>query len=56
VVEEAARLGTRVRSSQLVGFIPRRAYEMYSDFFARAEHFDESRIIEVRVADLARLQ
>jgi glutamate formiminotransferase len=56
VVEEAARLGTCVRSSQLVGFIPRRAYEMYPDFFARAEHFDESRIIEVRVAELARLQ
>jgi glutamate formiminotransferase len=56
VVEEAARLGTRVRSSQLVGFIPRRAYEMYPDFFARAEHFNESRIIEVRVAEFARLQ
>jgi glutamate formiminotransferase len=56
LVEAAARLGTRVRSSQLVGFLPRRAYEMYPDFFARAEHFDESRIIEVRVAALARLQ
>ncbi len=56
VVEEAARLATRVRSSQLVGFIPRRAFEMYPDFFARAEHFDESRIIEVSVARLSSLQ
>jgi len=52
VVEEAARLGTRVASSQLIGFVPRRAFEMAPEFFRRAENFDESRIIESRIATI----
>ncbi len=47
--EEAARLGTAIRSSQLIGFIPRRAFELAPDFFRRAENFDESRIMETRI-------
>ncbi|HML16522.1 MAG TPA: glutamate formimidoyltransferase [Bryobacteraceae bacterium] len=49
ICEEAARLGTTVRSAQLVGFAPRRAFEMAPEFFRRAENFDESRIIETRI-------
>jgi glutamate formiminotransferase len=43
---------TAVASSQLVGFIPRRAFEMYPEFFTRAENFDESRVIETRIATM----
>jgi len=50
-IEETARaLGTGVLESQLVGFIPRRAYEMAPGFFERAENFEESRVIETRIA------
>ncbi len=52
VVEEAALLGTGVASSQLIGFLPRRAFEQAPDFFRRAENFQESRILEVRIAQL----
>ncbi len=52
VAEEAARLGTRVESSQLIGFVPRRAFERYPAFFRRAENFIESRVIETRIAEL----
>ncbi len=41
-----------VASCQLVGFIPRRAFEMFPDFFRRAENFDESRVIETRIATM----
>jgi glutamate formiminotransferase len=52
VVQEAARLGTSVASSQIIGFVPRRAFEQAPDFFGRAENFDESRILETRIAQL----
>ncbi len=52
LVDEAARLGTGVASSQLIGFVPRRAFEQAPDFFERAENFDESRILETRIAQL----
>jgi len=52
VVREAARLGTNVQSSQLIGFLPRSAFEMAPAFFERAENFDESRILETRIAQL----
>ena len=44
--EEAARLGANIQSSQLVGFVPRRAFEM------APELFDESRILEDRIERL----
>jgi glutamate formiminotransferase len=47
VCEEA-----EVASCQLVGFIPRHAFEMFPDFFARAENFDQSRVIETRIATM----
>jgi glutamate formiminotransferase len=49
---EAAKLGTRVASGELIGFIPRRAFEMAPEFFRRAANFDASRIIENRVEQL----
>ena len=56
VRQEAARLGTEVASSQVIGFIPRRAFEMASEFFERAENFDESRILETRIGQLLQLK
>jgi glutamate formiminotransferase len=50
--QEAARLGTRVRYCELIGFIPRRAFEHAPAFFRRAANFDESRIIETRIHQL----
>jgi glutamate formiminotransferase len=52
VVQEAARLGTSIRSSQLIGFVPRRGFEQAPQFFERAENFDESRVLETRIAQL----
>jgi glutamate formiminotransferase len=52
VVHEAALLGADVKSSQLIGFVPHRAFELAPDFFRRAENFDESRILETRIAQL----
>jgi glutamate formiminotransferase len=50
ILEEARQLGTGIRSSELVGFVPRRAFEQAPDFFRRAGNFDESRILENRIA------
>jgi glutamate formiminotransferase len=52
VVQEATLLGTTIASSQLIGFVPRRAFEQAPDFFKRADNFDESRILENRIAQL----
>jgi glutamate formiminotransferase len=52
VVQEATLLGTTIASSQLIGFVPRRAFERAPDFFKRADNFDESRILENRIAQL----
>jgi len=49
VITEAARLGTSVASSQLIGFVPKSAYEQAPGFFQHAENFDESRILETRI-------
>lgn len=52
--QEAARLGTRVRTGELIGFIPRKAFEKSPAFFRRDAKFNESRIIETRIAALIR--
>lgn len=49
---EAKRFGTRVVAGELIGFIPRRAYELYPAFFERASNFNPSRIIENRIEQL----
>ena len=46
---EAKRLGARVENCELIGFIPRRAFQLWPAFFQRASNFDSSRVIENRV-------
>jgi len=54
-ISTAAReLGTEAVAGEIIGFIPRRAYEMAPEFFRRAENFEESRILETRIAELLR--
>jgi glutamate formiminotransferase len=53
IEEEARRLGTQAGPGELIGFIPRRAYDSAPDFFLRAENFTPERIIENRIAALA---
>jgi glutamate formiminotransferase len=54
-ISNAAReLGTEAVAGEIIGFIPRRAYEMAPEFFRRAENFSESRILETRIAELLR--
>jgi glutamate formiminotransferase len=54
-ISSAARdLGTEALAGEIIGFIPRRAYEMAPEFFRRAENFEESRILETRIAELAK--
>jgi glutamate formiminotransferase len=50
----ARELGTEAVAGEIIGFIPRRAYEMAPEFFRRAENFSESRILETRIAQLLR--
>ena len=52
VEAEAARLGTAIVESELIGLIPRAAYEQAPAFFSRTRGFKESRIIESRIAQL----
>jgi glutamate formiminotransferase len=51
--EEAARWGTSVREGEMIGFVPRKAFEEFPEFFRTAPNFDESRIIENRIEALA---
>jgi glutamate formiminotransferase len=48
----ARELGTEAVAGEIIGFIPRRAYEMAPEFFRHAENFSESRILETRIAEL----
>ena len=41
-----------VAEGELIGLIPRRAFDMFPDFFRRAANFTESRIIENRLLNL----
>ena len=52
VEAEAARLGTSIVESELIGFIPRAAFEQSPAFFGRIRGFNESRIIETRIGQL----
>jgi glutamate formiminotransferase len=44
--------GTRVIAGELIGFIPRSAYESAPAFFEHAANFNRDRIIEERIAQL----
>jgi glutamate formiminotransferase len=52
VEAEAARLGTGIAESELIGFIPRAAFEQSPAFFRRIRGFNDSRIIETRIGQL----
>ena len=46
IESEAARLGTSIAESELIGFVPKAAFEKAPEFFRRTRGFDELRIIE----------
>jgi glutamate formiminotransferase len=52
VEREAANLRTHILESELIGFIPRQAYDQAPAFFNRIRGFNESRIIEKRLIQL----
>jgi glutamate formiminotransferase len=54
IAAAAAERGTRIAACELIGFVPRRAFDMAPEFFRRAENFTESRILETRLAQLVR--
>jgi glutamate formiminotransferase len=49
IQEEAARHGTSIAESELIGFVPQAAFEKAPEFFRRTRGFGESRIIENRL-------
>src|SRR5258708_19240424 len=49
IQEEAARQGTSIAESELVGFVPQAAFEKAPEFFQRTRGFGESRLIENRL-------
>ncbi len=51
-VFEAVRARARVASCELVGMIPRRAFELAPDFYRRADNFHPDLVIESRLAAL----
>jgi glutamate formiminotransferase len=52
IAAAARQHGTEAGAGEIIGFVPRRAYEMAPEFFQRAENFEESRILETRIAEL----
>jgi glutamate formiminotransferase len=48
----AVELGTKAGSGELIGFVPRAAYDAAPEFFKRAGNFELSRVIENRIAEL----
>jgi glutamate formiminotransferase len=52
IERQAAQAGTSVHSCELIGFIPRAAYDAFPAFFKRAANFEEARIIEAHLLDL----
>jgi len=54
IAAAAREHGIEAVCGEIIGFIPRRAYEMAHEFFRRAENFSESRILETRIAELLR--
>jgi glutamate formiminotransferase len=49
---EAERRGVKVASSEIVGLIPKQAFEMAPDFYRRAANFRADVILETRLAEL----
>ena len=54
IAAAAREAGTEAVAGEIIGFIPRRAYEMAPEFFRHAANFTESRVLETRIAELLR--
>jgi glutamate formiminotransferase len=52
VENEAARLGVKIASSEIVGLVPRKAFDMAPEFYRRAANFQPEVILENRLAAL----
>ena len=52
IAAAAREHGSEAVAGEIIGFIPRRAYEMAPEFFRHAENFSESRILETRIQQL----
>lgn len=50
VRSEAARYGTSIIGSEIVGLVPKRALEMTADFFLQFENFSPAQVFENRLA------
>ena len=50
----AQRLGSDVKEGELIGFVPRAAYQQAPQFFEHAANFSPERILENRIAQLLR--
>jgi glutamate formiminotransferase len=49
---EAVLAGTQAGAGELIGFIPKKAFDMAPAFFQRASNFKPSQIIETRISEL----
>ena len=49
---EAVLAGTKAGPGELIGFIPKKAFDMAPAFFERAANFKPSQIIETRIEEL----
>ncbi|HSW49274.1 MAG TPA: glutamate formimidoyltransferase [Bryobacteraceae bacterium] len=52
VEREAARRGVRVASSEVVGLVPKKAFEMAPEFYRRAANFRPDVVLETRLAEI----
>lgn len=53
IAEAARELGTSIADGEVIGLVPEAAYKQDPAFFARASNFNESRILETRLKQLA---
>ena len=51
VRREAERHGVGIASSELIGFVPRRALEFAAAGFLKMRDFSEGRVLEQRIAE-----
>ena len=54
VEREAAAAGVAIESSEIIGLIPKQAFDLAPDFFHRIANFHAGRILENRLAELSR--
>lgn len=54
IAQAAREQGTGIAGSEIIGFVPRQAYQQAPGFFERAGNFSGDRILETRLAQLLR--